>query len=82
MESCGKTRIVPGSQEVIGSIPICSTSIDKGFRDLFFGTLSFFTRFLPESYTSYVNILYTMLKNETIVHIKYITNVLVLQLIL
>ena len=30
--SCGKSRIVPGSQEVIGSIPICSTFIIKGLQ--------------------------------------------------
>ena len=29
MELCGKCRIVSGSQEVIGSIPICSTITQK-----------------------------------------------------
>ena len=32
MESSGKSRIVSGSQEVIGSIPICSTQIIKGLQ--------------------------------------------------
>jgi hypothetical protein len=34
MELCGKSRIVSGSQEVIGSIPICSTQIKKHLQAL------------------------------------------------
>ena len=41
MESGGKSRIVSGSQEVIGSIPICSTKIIKGLQISEFVTLSF-----------------------------------------
>ena len=41
----------------------------------------YFARNLPDSYPSYLHTLYTMLKNEIIVHIKYITNELVIQLI-
>jgi len=32
MESGGKSSIVSGSQEVIGSIPICSTQRIKGLQ--------------------------------------------------
>jgi len=39
MESGGKTRIVPGSQEVIGSIPICSTKRIEGLETSEFATL-------------------------------------------
>ena len=41
MESGGKCRIVSGSQEVIGSIPICSTKIIRGLQISEFVTLSF-----------------------------------------
>jgi hypothetical protein len=45
MKSGGKCRIVSGSQEVIGSIPICSTQIIKGLQILEFVTLSFLPDF-------------------------------------
>jgi len=45
MESSGKSRIVSGSQEVIGSIPICSTQIIKGLQSFRFAALSFLPEF-------------------------------------
>ena len=41
MESGGKSRIVPGSQEVTGSIPICSTPARRSFSE---GGLFLFTK--------------------------------------
>ena len=39
MESGGKSHIVSGSQEVIGSIPICSTQRIKGLQAKKFAAL-------------------------------------------
>jgi len=64
MELCGKSRIVSGSQEVIGSIPICSTLIIKGLQISEFVTLSFLPDFCQKATRNYEHTLYTMLKNE------------------
>jgi len=54
MESGGKTRHVSGSQEVIGSTPICSTLIIKGLQISEFVTLSFLPVFCqPADQISY-----------------------------
>ena len=83
MESSGKSRIVPGSQEVIGSIPICSTNVYKGFRDTTSGTLSFLPVFCQsaDQISDYAHSVHYV-KNDLVVHTKYITNILVLQLTL
>jgi len=83
MESSGKSRIVSGSQEVIGSIPICSTLIIKGLRILEFVTLFILPVFCqPADQISDFAHTVHYVKNDLPVHIKYITNILVIQLIL
>jgi hypothetical protein len=45
VELYGNVLIFPGSQEVIGSIPICSTLIIKGLQSFGFVALSFLPEF-------------------------------------
>jgi hypothetical protein len=49
MELCGKSSTFPGSQEVTGSTPVCSTLIIKGLQILEFVTLSFLPVFCQQS---------------------------------
>jgi hypothetical protein len=81
MESSGKSRLVPGSQEVIGSIPICSTKIIRGLQISEFVALSFLPVFCqPADQISDYAYAVNYVKNELPLHIKYITKQLVLQL--
>ena len=83
MGSGGKYHIVSGSQEVIGSTPICSTQNIKGLRSSGFVTLSFLPDFCQpaDQISDYAHTVHYV-KNDLPVHIKYITNILVMQLIL
>ena len=82
MESSGKSRIVSGSQEVIGSIPICSTKIIRGLQISEFVTLSFLPVFCqPADQISDFAHTVHYVKKDLPVHTKYITNTLVIQLI-
>jgi hypothetical protein len=54
MESGGKSRIVSGSQEVIGSIPICSTKIIRGLQILKTVALSFLPDFCQKGWRKHL----------------------------
>jgi len=74
MESSGKPHIFPGSQEVIGSIPICSTQSFKGLRSIRFATLSFLPEICQEAdeKSDYAHPLISMSLYEKIYQITYV----------